>query len=177
MSEKLGLENGRVNLVAHQTVWHELFSEKRTRLNEALGEAALDIQHSGSTAVPGLSAKPILDIGVAVGDFDEAFGLIACVEALGYSYRGEKGVTRRHYSVQGSPERRTHHVHMLEHSSREWRNLIFFRDYLRAHPEAATRYQTLKTQLAEQFPKNREAYTGGKHAFIQDILSLSRRGA
>ena len=174
MSEQLGLENDRVNLVAHQTVWRELFLEERKRLHEALGEAALDIQHIGSTAVSGLCAKPILDIGVAVGDFDEAFGLIAQVEALGYSYRGEKGVTRRHYFVQGSPERRTHHVHMLEHSSQEWRNLIFFRDYLRAHPEAVAHYQTLKTQLAKRFFKNREAYTQGKHAFIQNILNRAQ---
>lgn len=170
MSE-LGLENDKVNLMVYQTVWHELFLEEQTRLRKALGEAALDVQHIGSTAVPGLSAKPILDIGVAVRDFDEAFGLVKPLEALGYEYRGEKGVARRHLFVKGPPDRRTHHLHGIEHETDEWHNLLFFRDYLRVHPEAVARYQTLKSQLAKQFSKDREAYTGGKHAFIRDILS------
>lgn len=171
MSEKLGLENDRVNLVAHQTVWHELFLEEQIGLCEALVDAAPEVQHIGSTAVPGLSAKPILDIGVAVGDFNEAFGLIKPLEALGYDYRGDKGVASRHLFVKGPPSRRTHHLHVTKQKDDEWRKLLFFRDYLRVHPEKVTAYEALKSQLTERFSKNREAYTGGKHAFIQNILN------
>jgi len=170
-SKTLGLENDTVKLVTHQTAWHEQFLEEQKRLREALGDAVLDIQHIGSTAIPGISAKPLLDLGIAVQNFEEAFVCVQPLEKLGYIYRGENGIPRRHYFVKGSSEKRMHHLHVLEQSSPEWRKHLLFRDYLCAHPEALTQYQALKTRLAEQFPKDREAYTEGKHAFIQDILN------
>lgn len=169
LSKTLGLENDTVRLAAYQPDWEKAFLEEQARLHETLGSAVLDIQHIGSTAVPGLSAKPTLDIGVAVRDFDEAFATVRPLEALGYRYRGEYGIARRHYFVKGTPG--THHLHMLEERSLEWRNHLCFRDHLRAHPEAAAAYQTLKTQLARAFPKDREAYTEGKHDFIRAILN------
>lgn len=171
LCKRLGLENNTVRLTDYQPDWEKAFSEEQVRLRETLGDAPLDIQHIGSTAVPGLCAKPILNIGVAVRDFDEAFATIRPLECLGYIFRGEKGILLRHYFVKGPPERRTHHLHMLEESSLEWRNHLRFRDHLRAHPEALTQYQALKTRLAEQFPKDRNAYTEGKHAFIRAILN------
>ena len=169
LSKTLGLENNTVQLVAYQLDWERAFLEEQARLRETLGGAVLDVQHIGSTAVPGLLAKPVLDIGVAVWDFDEAFTLIEPLEMLGYRYRGEYGIARGHYFVKGLP--RTHHLHMLEERSLEWRNHLLFRDYLRTYTETAATYQALKMQLAERFPGDRDAYTEGKHAFIQDILN------
>jgi GrpB-like predicted nucleotidyltransferase (UPF0157 family) len=169
LSRTLGLENDTVRLVDYQPNWEKTFLEEQAQLYETLGSAVLDVQHIGSTAVPELSAKPILDIGVAVKDFDEAFAAVRLLERLGYTYRGEYGIARRHYFVKGSP--RTHHLHMLEGTSLEWRNHLHLRDYLRTHPEAVAVYQALKTQLAERFPNDRNAYTEGKHAFIQGILN------
>lgn len=99
LSEKLGLENDKVHLLSYQPEWERAFLDEQARLCKTLREAALDIQHIGSTAVPGLSAKPTLDIGVAVRDFDEAFEVVRPLEALGYEHRGEKGVARRHLFV------------------------------------------------------------------------------
>lgn len=169
LSESLGLENATVRLTPYQPDWERAFLEERARLYETLGDAVLDVQHIGSTAVPGLSAKPVLDIGVAVRDFDEAFALVHPLEALGYTYRGEYGVARRHYFVKGTPT--THHLHGLEHASLEWRNHLRFRDHLRAYPEAAAAYEALKLQLAGRFPEDREAYTNGKHTFVRAILN------
>lgn len=168
--EPLGLERYTVMLKQYDTRWAELFEEEHVRLKAVLGDE-VEVQHVGSTSVPGLGAKPILDIGVGIEDFDAASASVESLEKLGYTFRGEQGIPRRHYFVKGPDDNRTHHLHMLERTNPEWRKLLFFRDYLRAHPEALGQYQKLKTHLAEQFPGDREAYTNGKHTFIQDILN------
>ena len=170
----LGLERDKVILSPHRNAWARLFEEEKGRLNKAIGTGVLDIQHVGSTSVPGLKAKPILDIGVAVENFEEAFTLVSHVEGLGYTYRGERGVARRHLFVKGPPENRTHHLHMLEAMSGDWRTLLRFRDQLRIHPATAAAYQTLKEDLATKFGTNRKAYTDGKHDFIQKALREAR---
>ncbi len=128
----------------------------------------LDVQHIGSTSIPGMPAKPILDIGVAVANFEEAVRCIPLMEQLGYSYKGENGIPRRHYFVKGEP--RTHHLHMLEAASEEWKNHLLFRDYLRGNAEAARAYANLKRQLAASFAADREAYQTGKERFINAVL-------
>ena len=127
LRKRLGLENDTVQLTEYQPDWEVAFSEEQVRLYETLGGAILNVQHIGSTAVPGLSAKPILDISVAVGDFDEAFTIVEPLAALCYTYRGEHGISWRHYFVKGSSVRgspRTHHLHVFEENSLEWRNLL-----------------------------------------------------
>ena len=166
----LGLGNDKVSLSPYQNAWSKLFKEEKKRLEEVIGNDVLDIQHIGSTAVPGLSAKPILDIGVAVKSFEAAFALVSSIEELGYTYRGENGIPRRHYFVKGSPDKRTHHLHMFEKTNEEWTTHLLFRDYLRAHPEVAAAYQQLKEDLAAKHPNDRKAYTDGKHEFIQAVL-------
>ena len=168
--EPIGLGRYTVKLEPYNAQWAKLFEAERLRLKAVLGDD-VDVQHIGSTAVPGLQAKPILDTGIGVEDFDAAFAFVEPLEALGYTFRGEHGIPRRHYFVKGPDDNRTHHLHMLERTHSQWHDMLFFRDYLRTHPEVAAEYQTLKEQLAEQFPKDREAYTDGKHAFVQDISS------
>ena len=167
----LGLERDKVKLSPYRTAWARLFGEEKKRLQEVIGEGILDIQHIGSTAVPNLKAKPILDIGVAVENFEEAFALVSPLEKLGYTYRGENGIPRRHYFVKGPPDKRTHHIHMFEEVNEEWAKHLLFRDYLRTHPETAAAYGTLKEDLAKRYPRDREAYTDGKHEFIQEVLN------
>ncbi len=170
----LGLERDKVRLSPYQTAWVKLFKEEKKRLEAVISEGVLDIQHIGSTAVPNLKAKPILDIGVAVKNFEEAFALVSPIESLGYTYRGENGIPRRHYFVKGPADNRTHHIHMFEEVNEEWTTHLLFRDYLRTHPETVTAYQTLKEDLAKRYPRDREAYTDGKHEFIQEVLKEAR---
>ncbi len=167
----LGLEHDKVKLSPYQEEWAKLFEEEKKRLEEVIGENVLDIQHIGSTAVPSLKAKPILDIGVAVENFEKAFALVAPTESLGYTYRGENGIPRRHYFVKGPPDKRTHHIHMFEEVNEAWAKHLLFRDYLRTHPETAAAYGTLKEDLAKRYPRDREAYTDDKHEFIQEVLN------
>src|SRR5947207_115171 len=110
--------------------------------------------------IPGMPAKPILDIGIAVANFEEAVRCIPPMEQLGYTYKSENGIPRRHYFVKGAP--RTHHVHMVEIESEGWRSNLLFRDYLIKNPETAREYGKLKQELAKQFATNREAYQAGK---------------
>jgi GrpB-like predicted nucleotidyltransferase (UPF0157 family) len=168
----IGLERGIVKLAPYDAEWQRLFEEEKARIQAAIGQWVLDIQHVGSTSIPGVVAKPILDIGVAVENFEEASVCIEPLEQLGYEYHGENGIPRRHYFVMGDP--RTHHLHVNEVHSRDWENQVFFRDYLIQHPEFAQEYAALKLELAGRFPTDRDAYLEGKAPFIERVLHLAR---
>ncbi len=170
MPDALGLERTTVILRPYDERWAKLFELERVYLQTALGDDVLAIEHIGSTSVPRLTAKPILDIGVSVESFEAAFALVPRLEELGYTFRGEQGIPRRHYFVRGSDQNRTHHLHMLEHANPEWRDLLGFRDRLRAQPETVRAYEALKRRLAEQYPNDRVAYTDGKYEFIRTVL-------
>lgn len=168
----LGLPSGQLRLSPYEPDWSLLFLAERERLCASLGNYVLDVQHIGSTSIPGMAAKPILDIGVAVANFEEAVACVPLLEQLGYSYRGENGIARRHYFVKGDP--RTHHLHMLEVASEEWKNHLLFRDYLCRNSEVAQAYASLKQTLALQFALDREAYQIGKESFIQAVLQQAK---
>jgi GrpB-like predicted nucleotidyltransferase (UPF0157 family)/protein associated with RNAse G/E len=164
----LGLPRGTVTLSPYHAEWPVLFRDEATQLQSAIGAHVLDIQHVGSTSIPGIPAKPIIDIAVAVDNFEAAAICIQPLEALGYHYRGEAGIPRRHYFSKGDPS--TYHLHMNEISSADWQQQIAFRDYLRQHPAQALAYAQLKIQLAQQFPTDRLAYTESKSGFIAGVL-------
>jgi GrpB-like predicted nucleotidyltransferase (UPF0157 family) len=168
----LGLESGVVRLSPYQPAWQRLFEEEKARLQQAVGPYVLDIQHVGSTSIPGLVAKPILDIAIAVRNFEEATVCIEPIERLGYVYRGELGIPRRHYFRKGQP--RTHHLHVNEIESVDYENQILFRDYLIHHRDMAQAYGALKLNLARRFPVDRDAYLAGKAPFIEHVLALAR---
>ena len=144
----IGLERGVVRLVAYDPEWPRLFELEKQRLLAALNGQILDIQHVGSTSIPGCTAKPILDIAIAVENFEQAFACVPLIEQLGYEFGGERGIPRRHYFVKRTPHS-THHIHMLEIAGSEWQAHLLFRDYLRAHPESVEQYVSLKQMLAE----------------------------
>ena len=166
----LGLKRGTVKLISHNPEWASLFAEEKARLNTALGERALDIQHMGSTSIPGLVAKPILDIAIAIADVVNITECVPLLEALGYQYFGDRYGKDDFLFVKGNEESRTHHIHMPTHLGLEWTTMLRFRDYLIASPEAQQRYSDLKRRLYRQHSGNRMAYTAGKDAFIECLL-------
>jgi GrpB-like predicted nucleotidyltransferase (UPF0157 family) len=170
----IGLEKGTVRLVPYTQEWERLFEEEKCRLQAAVGKYVLDIQHVGSTSIPGMLAKPILDIAIAVQNFEEAGICIQPIEQSGYEYMGENGIPRRRFFVKGDP--RTHHIHMNEMGSWDWNNQIDFRDYLIQHPESAEEYAELKLALAQRYPTDRQSYLDGKAPFIERVLQLARSG-
>ena len=160
-----GLSTGELHLVKVGPEWAQRFSGERDRISAALGEGALDIQHVGSTAVPEMLAKPILDIAVAIASFEEGDALVPLLEALGYHYRGEYGIARRHYFFQGDPQR-THHLHMLEQRGAAWAGHVRFRDRLLASPALAARYSDLKMASIAESSGSRDRYQALKASFI-----------
>ncbi|HEX8118368.1 MAG TPA: GrpB family protein [Pyrinomonadaceae bacterium] len=162
------MERGTVRLEPHAEAWHRLFAEEEARVREASGGRVVAVEHVGSTAVCGLSAKPIIDIAAAVLAAADAEACVAPLEKIGYEYRGDGGIPGRYYFVKGDP--RTHHLHMVELGSDFWRNHLAFRDYLRQHRGAAEEYEKLKRGLASKYLRDREAYTEGKSAFIEEVL-------
>ena len=168
----IGLPRGVVKLAPYTAEWGRLFEEEKALLQAAIGRYVLDIQHVGSTAIPGMVAKPIIDIGIAVVSFEEASVCIQPIEQLGYEYRGEQGIPRRHFFVRGNP--RTRHIHVNEIDSRDWENQVLFRDYLIQHPRWAEEYAGLKAELAQRYPADRGAYLDGKAPFIERVLERAR---
>lgn len=178
MTKPLGLRwANKVELHPHNPVWAQLFGEEAARIRGALGDWILDVQHVGSTSIPGIPAKPILDIAVAVENFEEATRCIAPLEALGYVYRGELGIPRRHYFRQrNANDASTHNLHMNEIHGHDYRAHLAFRDHLRANPDSAREYAALKQQLKERFATDRFAYVYGKSAFVNGVLSRAMPG-
>lgn len=164
----LGLRRGHVSLERAHDAWAAAYEREGAEIAAALGGLMVGIEHVGSTSVPGVPAKPIVDILVGVRDFDEARGSVAPMTDLGYTYRGEDGIPRRHYFVKGDP--RTHHVHMVEVRSESWRVTLRFRDSLRRHPHLAREYAREKERLARAHADDREAYQREKDKIVESLL-------
>jgi len=165
MNQPLGLESGTVRVVPYDPRWPDLFLAELHRLTAALLPLAATIEHIGSTAVPGLAAKPILDILAGYDDPELLQEFIRSFEAAGYEHRGEQGIPGREFFRRGKP--RSYHVHLTRTGNLFWLRHLGYRDLLRSDPALRDAYADLKHQLAAQFPTNREAYIEGKTEFIQ----------
>jgi GrpB-like predicted nucleotidyltransferase (UPF0157 family) len=169
-SDALGLEDGTVRVVPYDLRWPGLFVAASQELGRALGLAALAIHHAGSTAVPGLCAKPILDVLVSIADFDAAPAMAPLIESLGYEFRPDEDIRDRHFFRRRRGTARTHHLSLAESSSRYHRATLAFRDALRADSVKAQAYAELKLDLARRYPRDRPAYIEGKTGFIERVL-------
>jgi GrpB-like predicted nucleotidyltransferase (UPF0157 family) len=168
----LGLDRKIVELVSHRKEWKTLFEREAELIREVAGDFALAIEHIGSTAIPNLVAKPIIEIMVGVGDLADVEKFLRLpLGKIGYESRGEAGIAGRHYFRKGTATASTHHLSLVELGGGVWKRHIAFRNYLREHPQAARRYAALKKDLATRFRDNREAYTNGKTEFVEEILS------
>jgi GrpB-like predicted nucleotidyltransferase (UPF0157 family) len=174
MANPLGLESGVVRLAEYDSHWPVLFSAEERRLQAVCG-SLLRFEHIGGTSIPGMCAKPVLDI---LAGRSQDTPLHDCVTALiraDYQHRGEQGVPGREFFRRGQP--RAYHVHLVEEGSALWRDYWVFRDYLRAHPAAALQFADLKRALAARFPLDRAAYIEGKSGRVREILQLATDAA
>ena len=167
----LGLNSGELRLSPYRDEWPVLYESEQEIIESAIGDHIEDIQHVGSTAIVGMTAKPILDIAIAVENFEKARVCIAPLIALGYTFKGENGIPHRHYFTKG--EHCTHHIHMVEETSDEWTKLILFRDYLRSDQRVAAEYARLKATLLGRLAGDRVAYQAAKAAYIARVLQRS----
>ncbi len=171
----IGLKRGTVKLCEHEKEWEMEAQNTIFRLKQILGNVIKDIQHVGSTSILSIKAKPIIDIAVAVHDFDDILSFEKELKDAGFYYRPNAQASLRNQLLfacgsfyEGTGDLQTHFIHVVRTNSMEWINYINFRDYLNNTPLVAKEYEDLKVSLALQFPvdKGREQYLQGKHDFI-----------
>jgi GrpB-like predicted nucleotidyltransferase (UPF0157 family) len=160
-----------IELVDYQPTWPALFDAERHLLEAALAPwLAGPVEHIGSTAVPGLPAKPVIDIMAPVLSLPESAAAIAAASALGYLHAPYKP-DQMHWMCKPSPAYRTHHLHLVPWGSTLWHQRLAFRDALRASAELTARYAALKRRLAQQYRHDRDGYTEAKGPFIEGVLA------
>ena len=158
----------KVEVSSYNERWPAMFEEEVKMLYHIFGKEIISIHHIGSTSVPGLQAKPIIDIMPVVRDIYLIDSYNEAMREIGYIPKGENGIHGRRYFQKGG-KKRTHHVHMFQVGSSNIKRHLAFRDYLRAHAEVKKRYGELKTQLAEQYPYDIESYIEGKNDLVKKI--------
>ncbi|HEX6941306.1 MAG TPA: GrpB family protein [Gemmatimonadaceae bacterium] len=164
-----------VEIAPYDPTWPQLFDEEAERLRQSLAAWLVGaIEHIGSTAVPGLAAKPVIDIMAGVTSLEESRYAIGAAQAMGYCYAPYQAEIE-HWFCKPSFAFRTHHLHLIPVGSPQWIRPIAFRNYLRAHSEVAAEYESLKRRLALEHRLDREAYTAAKRPFIDRITSLALR--
>lgn len=160
-------------VVPYDPRWPRQFEVAAEQLRAVLGASLLVVHHIGSTSVPGLPAKPILDLMPVVRSLDEVDAANSAMQYLGYTPRGEYGIPGRRYFIQEQHGERTQHVHVFEEGDPNVARHLVLRDFLCAHPEQAKRYSELKRHLAERFPNDAERYASGKEELISELQALA----
>jgi GrpB-like predicted nucleotidyltransferase (UPF0157 family) len=160
-----------VVLVPYDRGWRGKFEAERRRLQLLLPNSFIAIEHFGSTAIPRMTAKPIIDILGGVETLTGAEALATRLCEIGYSTSAEfnASLSDRKWFMRWAEGRRTHHLHVVVHGADPWRNRLAFRDRLRADPDAAARYESLKINLATRHRDDREAYTAAKAEFVRSF--------
>jgi GrpB-like predicted nucleotidyltransferase (UPF0157 family)/ubiquinone/menaquinone biosynthesis C-methylase UbiE len=162
-----------ITIVPYDPDWPRQFEQERARLADALGAIAIRIEHHGSTAVPGLDAKPVIDIQISVARLQPMDAYAAALARAGYTHLRHDDDAFAPFFHRPSDWPHTHHVHVVEAGSAEERKTLAFRDYLRSHPDSAQQYVQLKHGLAAQFggvnAASREAYAAGKAGFVNAL--------
>ena len=150
--------------------WEQAFAQIKDEILEALGSLALRIEHVGSTAVRGLSAKPIIDIDVVIKDYSVFDAVATALEEIGYHHEGDLGIAAREaFRYDGKGHLQKHHLYVCPQDSAELKRHIAFRDYLRADPEAVREYSRIKEEGAALYPNEIEKYIRHKSPFIEKI--------
>ncbi|BCX47718.1 dephospho-CoA kinase [Haloferula helveola] len=164
----------KVVIVPHDPEWAEAFASEARRIRMALGAVVVEVHHIGSTAIPGMPAKPIIDMLLEVRSLDDLDGATAALEAAGYEAMGEFGIPgRRYFRKDSAAGVRTHQIHAFEQGSVGCERHLAFRDYMIDHPDAARAYGLLKRQLVEAHAGDLEAYIDGKDAFVKEHEAMA----
>ncbi|MFT9816781.1 GrpB family protein [Lysinibacillus sp. NPDC056185] len=164
----------KVQLSEYNPHWEQQYAFEQNEIGKALGDSAIRIEHIGSTSIKGLKAKPIIDILVGVRSLDEVLSFIDALSKIDYEYVPKLQFKDRRFFRKGLWEQGTIHLHICEYNSNEWTEKLLFRDYLRAHPQAANEYAVLKNQLASKYQFDRSTYTKEKEPFIQMIIQKAK---
>ena len=158
-----------LKVVPYDPGWADQFLVEKNSLQQVFGDILVAVHHIGSTSIPGIKAKPIIDILVVVRNIEQVDACNDAMIVLGYQPRGEFGIPGRRFFSKGGEEQRSHHVHVFESGHPEIARHLDFCDYLRAHSEEARRYGQLKAELVRKFRHASDRYTEGKTEMIREI--------
>ena len=170
-----------IEIVEYDPQWAKSFDELKNVLTDVLGNLAIRVEHVGSTAVPGLAAKPIIDIDVVIESCDLLPRAIQALSGVGYFHQGDLGIPGRESFKRSGPDIprdgtgrswSSHHLYVCDRDNRELHRQVVFRDFLRDHPDYAQRYAELKRGLACRHSDDRTVYTNGKTAFVSEVMLL-----
>ncbi|HEX8319170.1 GrpB family protein [Longimicrobium sp.] len=165
----------KIEVVPHDPRWRDAFDAEAKHIAAALGPNLVAIHHIGSTAIPDIYAKPVIDLLVEVDDVEAIDARSSAMGSIGYEVMGEFGIPgRRYFRKDDQHGTRTHQVHAFQAGSGEVQRHLAFRDYMIAHPAEAQRYSELKRKLAEDYPWSMDGYVDGKDGFIKE---MDRRAA
>ena len=172
----IGLKKDTVKLEAHQDAWDIEGAIACKKIKDILGDDVVDVQHVGSTSIRWICAKPIIDIAVAVRDFQDIMKHNEELAENGIVYR-RQDVPGQHLYRCGDLENDivTHFIHVVISDSEDWHNYINFRDYLNAHPKDAKVYERLKEDLCSKYPEDRNSYVDGKKELVAELLVKAKR--
>jgi GrpB-like predicted nucleotidyltransferase (UPF0157 family) len=166
-----------IRLVEHDATWAARARDELARISAALGQLAVRVDHVGSTAVPGLAAKPIVDLQASVAAITPVDAYVAPLERLGYLFVPDPASPEFHFFAKPPERPRAFHLHVCEAGSRDERRHLAVRDYLRAHPDAAGEYDAFKRALVAAAPGDRLAYIAGKEPFMRALEERALRWA
>lgn len=174
----LGLTRNTVVLMPHDPEWDVFAKKSISEISAILGESAVEIRLIGSTAIPDIKSKPILDIMIGVRKFSDITPYLDQLDKLGYKHKPENDTENKIFisanlpigGDSSEPERRTHHIHIVIHGKTLWNSYTEFCDCLMRDQEIRKRYEQLKETLAARYPNDRKAYTLGKSEFIRRVL-------
>lgn len=170
----MALKRGIVKLENYNCNWESEYLEEEKLLKNVLCDKIIEIHHIGSTSIPNLKAKPVIDILLVIKNLDEINEIEELLKPYYYENRGSQGVEDRYFFAKGPEEARTHYVHFTTPNSNTYYNQIYFKKYLLDHKEYIKKYCDLKQDLESKYANDRKMYTQGKNDFIKNIIALAK---
>lgn len=171
----IGLKKGIVKLIEYNPKWRLSFEREAKKLKKIFGQDCIDIQHVGSTAIPKILAKPIIDIVIVVPSLYKARRYKKKLREIGYEINKNDTKKERLFFTKGPERKRTHHLHISEIGSGYAEDMILFRDYLCRHKDIAKKYSELKKRLAKKYQNAREIYTEKKKKLIEEVVKKAKK--
>ncbi len=166
----IGLNKDLVNVYPYDESWALEYKKEEEILKQYLLDFDVRIEHVGSTSIPGLSAKPIIDIAIGAKNETALFGVSNCLGDAGYDILDSYAEKGEVLARKGTPECRTHYIHIQLLGSEYWNEFMYFKRFMLDHPESVKEYQKLKEELSEKYADDRKKYTASKNEFISGIL-------
>lgn len=170
----MALKRGIVRLDEYNPKWHEEYETEEELLKQVLKDKIIEIYHIGSTSIPGLKAKPIIDILMVINSLDEIDEIEKLLSCYDYHNHGPAGIGDRFFFDKGPDEAKSIYIHITTKYSDTYYNQLYFKKYLIEHPEYISKYCTLKEELAQKYADDRKSYTASKDEFIKEVINLAK---